>query len=77
MAVVDKFQVKFWNGSYYCKVMMPNGQSVELKSGDDLTYTQWQEKIQAAWDDIQNPEPTPEECQCPKCKANFVCENRS
>jgi hypothetical protein len=74
--LVDRFNVKFWNDVYYCKVQMPNGQVVELKSRDDLTYRQWQEKISEAWDSIQNPEPEPNECQCPKCRATFVCENR-
>ena len=75
--VTDKFIVKLWNGFYYAKVAFPDGTSAELKSADDLTYTQWQAKISTAWDAQQNPEPTEKECQCPKCGTTFVCENRS
>lgn len=76
MDVVDRFNIKFWNGYYYCNVTFPDGFKQELKSQDDLTYTQWQGKIKEAWEIHQNPDPEPDECKCPKCKANFVCENR-
>ncbi len=74
--IVDKFESKFWNGSYYAKGKFSDGATFELKSKDDLTYTQWQEKIKIAWEAHITPEPKPDECQCPKCKATFVCENR-
>jgi len=74
--IVDKFEVKFWNGNYYCKVQFPDGTKQELKSKDDMTYGKWQEKIKVAWEVHNEPEPEPDECQCPKCKATFVCENR-
>ena len=74
--IVDKFQVKFWNGYYYCKVQSPDGTSQELKTADDLTYTKWQEMIKAAWEEHIKPTPKPDECACPKCNATFVCENR-
>ena len=74
--IVDKFEVKFWNGFYYCSVRFPDGTSQELKTADDLTYTKWQEKIKAAWEIHIEPVPEKDECQCPKCKATFVCENR-
>jgi len=73
--VTDRFSVKFWNGFYYCNVVFPDRTKQELKSKDDLKYRQWQEKITAAWEAHQNPKPEQDECQCPKCKANFVCEN--
>lgn len=72
---MDEFIIKFWNGQYYCKIRFPDGTKQELKSKDDLTYTQWQEKIKAAWETHQNPDPEPDECKCPECKKTFVCEN--
>lgn len=71
-----KFTVNYWNNSFYCKVVMPDGTTQELKSDEDLTYTQWQEIIKAAWDASQIPSPSPKECSCPKCKFVFVCPNR-
>ncbi len=58
--VVDEFRLKLWNGAYYASVRFPNGQTQELKSDTDITYTQWQVKIKAAWKAIQNP-PAPVE----------------
>jgi hypothetical protein len=75
--VVEKFGVKFWNGSYYCSVVFPNGTRQELKSDADLTYTQWQVEIQKAWDASQVPEPKPGQCTCPACKKPFDCPNRT
>lgn len=75
--IVDKFGVRFWNGFYYCKVIFPDGVSQELKTADDQTYTQWQVKIKASWEEHIKPTPEPGECACPKCKDTFVCENRS
>jgi len=74
--IVDKFRVRFWNDVYYCKALFPDGSTHELKSRDDLTYRQWQIKLTEAWDAHQDPEPEPDECQCPECKKTFVCENR-
>ena len=65
--VVDKFDLRFWNGFYYCAVQLPDGAKQELKSDTDLTYGQWQEKITSAWDASQIPEP-PAECLCSQCK---------
>ena len=66
-----KFEVKLWNGNYYCKVIMPDGSKQELNSKSDLTYTQWQVKIQDAWDASQIP-PEPDKCplgyDCPYLK---------
>jgi hypothetical protein len=56
---VDKFSVRFWNGSFYATVKFPDGSSQELKSDTDLTYAAWQTKIGAAWDAIVNPPPEP------------------
>jgi len=72
---VDSFGVKLWNGCYYCNVTYPDGFKVELKSVEDLTYSQWQGLIKKTWEAHITPEPKTEECQCPKCKATFVCEN--
>ena len=72
---MDEFTVKLWNGKYYCKGKFPNGNKFELKSDTDLLYEQWKKKVDKAWEDSQNPEPEPDECQCPKCKETFVCEN--
>lgn len=74
--MVDKFDLRFWNGFYYCKVQFPDGSKQELKSKEDLTFGKWKEKAEKTWEDSQNPEPEPDECQCPKCNAVFVCENR-
>ena len=73
--IVDSFGVRLWNGVYYCKVKFPDGSKQELKSKDDLTYSQWQGKIKEAWEAHIEPVSEPDECQCPKCKATFVCEN--
>lgn len=75
--VVSQFGVKLWNGQYYCTVRFPDGTSQELKSPDDLTYKQWQEKIATAWSAHIEPVPQPGECTCPNCKKPFVCPNRS
>jgi len=37
--VVDSFGVRLWNGVYYCKVKFPDGDSQEIKSKEDLTYS--------------------------------------
>jgi len=76
MDIVDSFGVKLWNGYYYCEVKFPDGTKTELKSKDDLTYSQWQGLIKKAWEVHIEPVPEPDECVCPKCKATFVCENR-
>ena len=73
---MDKFEIKLWNGSYLAKVKFPDGTTQELKSKDDLTYTQWQVLIDKAWEEKQKPIPEPDECACPKCNATFVCETR-
>jgi len=76
---MDKFELKLWNGQYYARARFPDGTTAEIKSADDLTYAQWKEKIEKAWDDHQTPPiepPTDKECQCPLCKGNFVCPNR-
>jgi hypothetical protein len=75
--IVDSFGVKLWNGCYYCTVKFPDGAKQELKSNEDLTYSQWQGLIKQAWEAHITPEPKADECQCPKCKAIFVCPNRS
>ena len=74
--VVSKFDLRFWNGFYYCSVRFPNGAKQELKSSTDLTYKKWQEKINVAYEEHIKPTSKPDECACPKCKATFVCENR-
>ena len=66
---MDKFELKIWNGQYYCSVKFPNGLTLELKSTDDLTYTQWKEKIEKVWNDSQIPEP-PAECLCGQCEVD-------
>ena len=68
---MDKFELTLWNGQYYAKVRMPDGSLQELKSTEDLTNTQWIEKIEKAWADSQIPEP-PAECICSQCLAK-VC----
>jgi hypothetical protein len=73
---MDRFRIKFWNGKYYCQVVFPDGVAREFKSDVDLTFTEWKAIAVAAWEEHQNPEPEPGECQCPKCRATFVCENR-
>ena len=73
---MPKFVSKSATGKYYCDVIMPNGQKVELSSDTDLNYTQWNVRIQAAWDEIQKPPPQPGQCTCLKCGKNFVCPNR-
>ncbi len=75
--MTDKFESKFWNGSYWAKGKFFDGSTFNLKSKDDLTYTQWQEKIKAAWEEHTKPEPKPDECVCPECEKTFVCENRA
>lgn len=76
--VVSKLEsVKFWNGFYYCTVRFPDGASQELKSAEDLTYTQWQEKVKVAWDAHTAPLPPTKECTCPSCDKPFVCPNRT
>ena len=77
--IVDSFGIKLWNGMYYCKVVFPDGYKQELKSKDDLTYSQWQGLIKDAWEAHQEPPikpPSPKECQCPNCMQNFVCPNK-
>ena len=53
--VTDKFELTLWNGQYYAKVRMPDGALQEIKSAEDLTYSQWKAKIQKAWEDSQKP----------------------
>ena len=53
--VTDKFEVKFWNGSYWAKGRFPDSSTFELKSRTDLTYTAWKAKIVKAWADSQEP----------------------
>jgi hypothetical protein len=65
---MDNFTLKFWNGSYYATVRFPDGTSQELKSTEDLTYTQWMEKIDKAWAASQIP-PVVETCLYPQCVA--------
>jgi len=57
--IADKFSLKLWNDAYYCSVVFPDGTRQELKSDADLTYSQWQAKIDAAWAAKQVPEPQP------------------
>jgi hypothetical protein len=71
---MDKFEIRLWNGQYYAKVRMPDGTIQELKSNDDLTYSQWKTLIEKAWEESQKP-PVPVECVCPNCKKPFVCPN--
>lgn len=71
-----KFEMEFWNGSYYFRGKFPDGVSFELKSKEDLTYTKWDEKYQLALKEHNEPAPQPNECQCPECKKTFVCPNR-
>ena len=66
---MDKFEISFWNGQYYAKVRMPDGSLQQIKSADDLTYIQWKEKIEKAWEDSQIPEPPPE-CLCSQCEVD-------
>ena len=53
--VTDKFELTLWNGQYYAKARMPDGALQEIKSAEDLTYSQWKAKIQKAWEDSQKP----------------------
>lgn len=65
---MDKFQLKFWNGQYYATVKFPDGTLQELKSNEDLTYKQWEEKLEKAWAGSQIP-PVVETCLCSQCVA--------
>lgn len=47
--IVQNFDLKFWNGFYDCTVRFPDGTVHHLKSADDLTYSQWQDRIRLAW----------------------------
>jgi uncharacterized iron-regulated membrane protein len=47
--IVDKFQLKKWNGSYYCSVVFPDATRQELNSKTDLTFAGWQVLIAEAW----------------------------
>lgn len=51
----DKFQVWQWNGQYYAKMRMPDGNMAELKDPNDLTYLQWKAKFLKFWKDSQEP----------------------
>ena len=57
--VTEKFQIKFWNGQYYCQGKFPDAITFELKSKEDLTYTQWRAKITQAWIASQEPPDLP------------------
>jgi hypothetical protein len=73
----NKFTLKFWQGKWYCMVVMPDGNHVEIASDTDLTFTQWQAKVQQVWQDSQNPPPQPGQCTCLKCGKSFLCPNRT
>ncbi len=75
--ITDRLSLKFWNGFYYCTVKFLDGTSQELKSDKDLTYTEWQAKVKAAWETHTAPPPPPKECTCPACKKPFICPNRT
>ena len=57
--LVGQFTLKFWNGSFYAVVKFPDGTQQELKSQEDLNWSGWQAKIDAAWNAIRNPPPDP------------------
>jgi len=57
--ITDRFELKLWNGQYYARARMPDGTIQEIKSADDLTYTQWKEKIRKAWKASQLPPELP------------------
>lgn len=75
---LGEIDVRFWNGYYYCRGILPDGtKSPELKSKDDLSFEEWKMKLKEYYDASQIPPgPEPNECQCPECQANFVCPNR-
>ena len=62
--VTEKFQIKLWNGQYYCQGKFPDTSTFELKSTEDLTYTQWKAKIVKAWADSQEPPEMPILYEC-------------
>jgi hypothetical protein len=68
--------VRFWNGFYYARAVLPDGTKVELKHETDRTYSEWKQAFKDYYDNL-TPEPEPDECQCPLCNGNFVCPNRS
>lgn len=72
--VVNKFEIRLWNGQYYCNGKFQDGKTFELKSAEDLNYTQWKVLIDKAWTESQKP-PVPIQCICPACKKSFVCPN--
>jgi hypothetical protein len=74
---MDKINLKFWNGFYYCTVRFPDGTSQELKSAEDLTYTQWRAEIKKVWESRIVSQPSTEPCTCPLCQKSFVCPNRT
>lgn len=55
----DKFEVKFWNESYWAKGKFPDSSTFELKSKDDLLYSEWKQMIKAAWEAQQEPPDLP------------------
>lgn len=55
--VVDKFQVRLWNGKWYARGIMPDASKVELKSEIDLKYSEWIALFDQHWENIQNTEP--------------------
>ena len=57
----EKFQISYWEmtKTYECKGKFPDGSTFNLTSDADLTYTQWKEKIKAAWQAAQEPPDLP------------------
>jgi len=55
VSLENKFQTWYWNNFYYAKMRMPDGNLVELKDANDLTFTQWKVKFLKHWLDSQKP----------------------
>jgi hypothetical protein len=55
--VVDKLQVRLWNGKWYARAILPDASKVELKSDTDLTYSEWIALFEQHWEAMQNEEP--------------------
>ena len=55
--VTEKFQISYWEmtDTYGCKGKFPDGSTFDLKSKDDLKYTEWRAKMQTAWEASQEP----------------------
>lgn len=58
---VNKFQISYWDmtKTYEAKGKFQDGSTFNLTSDEDLTYSQWREKIEIAWQASQEPPEPP------------------